>query len=76
MSPGGRGAEPPAGPAIKPRPAPRDDSEAPHLSNPRQLAAGDYINKKMARRVDDCIKYAIVSGKKALEDAKLPMDKE
>lgn len=35
---------------------------------------GDYIDKKQARRIDDCIAYSIVAGKKALEDAGI--DKE
>jgi len=35
---------------------------------------GDYMEKKQARRVDPCIRYAIVAGKKALESAGL--DKE
>lgn len=33
--------------------------------------AGDYMDKKNARRVDKCIAYTIVAGKKALESAKL-----
>ncbi|MDF2576887.1 MAG: fabF [Chlamydiales bacterium] len=32
---------------------------------------GEYIDKKQARRVDPCIAYAMVAGKKALEAAKL-----
>lgn len=32
---------------------------------------GEYIDKKQARRVDRYISFAIVAGKKALEDAKL-----
>lgn len=32
---------------------------------------GDYLDKKQARRVDPFIRYTVVSGKKALEDAKL-----
>lgn len=35
---------------------------------------GEYIDKKQARRVDKCIAYGIVAGKKALEHAKLPLD--
>lgn len=34
---------------------------------------GEYIEKKQARRVDKSIAYSIVSGKKALEMAHLPM---
>jgi 3-oxoacyl-[acyl-carrier-protein] synthase II len=33
--------------------------------------AGDYLDKKQARRVDKYIAYAVVAGKKALEDAQL-----
>lgn len=33
--------------------------------------AGDYLDKKQARRIDPCIAYAMVAGKKALEDSKL-----
>jgi len=33
--------------------------------------SGDYIEKKQARRLDPYARYAIVAGKKALEDAKL-----
>lgn len=36
---------------------------------------GEYIDKKQARRVDKCIAYGIVAGKKALEHAKLESDK-
>lgn len=32
---------------------------------------GDYIDKKQARRVDPCIRYGMVAGKKALEQAGL-----
>eukprot|EP00884_Botryococcus_braunii_P010888 jgi/Botrbrau1/19800/Bobra.0124s0048.3 len=34
-----------------------------------------YINPKNVRRLDDVIKYIILAGKKALEAAKLPIDK-
>ena len=30
----------------------------------KELDVGQYINKKMARRLDDVIKYTIVAGKK------------
>ena len=30
-----------------------------------------YIDKKQDRRLDDCLRYCLVSGKKALEDAGL-----
>lgn len=36
---------------------------------------GEYIDKKQARRVDKCIAYGIVAGKKALEHAKLELGK-
>lgn len=32
---------------------------------------GDYIEKKQARRIDNCIAYCIVAGKKAAEHAKI-----
>lgn len=32
---------------------------------------GEYVEKKYARRVDKCISYAIVAGKKALEHARI-----
>lgn len=37
----------------------------------KDFDAGDYIDKKQARRVDRAIAFAMVSGKKALEMAKL-----
>eukprot|EP00891_Asterochloris_glomerata_P000368 jgi/Astpho2/368/Aster-02242 len=33
-----------------------------------------FVSKKMERRLDKCIKYTMVSGKKALQDAGLPAD--
>lgn len=36
--------------------------------------SGPYIDKKQARRVDPCIKFAMVAGKKALESASLPTE--
>ncbi len=36
--------------------------------------AGEYMDKKNARRVDKCIAYTIVAGKKALESAKLNIE--
>jgi len=38
-----------------------------------ELDTAGYINPKNARRMDDVVKYTIVSGKKALEDAGLEM---
>eukprot|EP00232_Nephroselmis_pyriformis_P001028 CAMPEP_0182912280 /NCGR_PEP_ID=MMETSP0034_2-20130328/37432_1 /TAXON_ID=156128 /ORGANISM="Nephroselmis pyriformis, Strain CCMP717" /LENGTH=478 /DNA_ID=CAMNT_0025048943 /DNA_START=18 /DNA_END=1454 /DNA_ORIENTATION=- len=35
-----------------------------------------YVNKKSMRRLDDCLKYTLVSGKKALEQAGLGMEDE
>ena len=35
---------------------------------------GDYIEKKQARRIDKCMAYCIVAGKKALEQANLGAD--
>ncbi len=37
--------------------------------------ARSYLDKKNARRYDDCLKYSVVSGKKALEAAGLSKDK-
>jgi len=36
--------------------------------------AGEYLDRKQARRVDKFIAYATVAGKKALEDAGIPLD--
>ncbi len=38
--------------------------------------AGDYIDRKQARRIDPFIRYAIYSGKRALEHAGLPKDQQ
>lgn len=40
----------------------------------RGLETEGYLTKKLARRIDDVIKYTIISGKKALGDAGLPWD--
>jgi len=37
----------------------------------RNFDPGEYLNKKQARRVDPFIRYTVVAGKKALEDANL-----
>ena len=37
----------------------------------QDFEVGDYMDKKQARRVDPFIRYTMVAGKKALEDAKL-----
>lgn len=37
----------------------------------RDLQSNGYVNKKMERRIDDTIKYIMVSGKRALADAGL-----
>lgn len=37
----------------------------------QNFEVGDYMDKKQARRVDPFIRYAMVAGKKALEDAEL-----
>lgn len=45
----------------------------------KDFDVGDYIDKKQARRVDPFIRYGMVAGKKAVEDAKLmdaSLDKE
>ncbi|CAN0853914.1 3-oxoacyl-[acyl-carrier-protein] synthase I, chloroplastic [Linum grandiflorum] len=41
----------------------------------RGFAAQGYIDGKNDRRLDDCLRYCIVAGKKALEDADLGGDK-
>jgi 3-oxoacyl-[acyl-carrier-protein] synthase II len=40
------------------------------------FTAEGYVNPKNERRMDDVVKYTIVAGKKALEDAGLGMDTE
>jgi 3-oxoacyl-[acyl-carrier-protein] synthase II len=40
----------------------------------RALETDGYIAKKMERRLDKCIKFVLVSGKKALADAGLPYE--
>ncbi len=40
----------------------------------KNFDAGDYIDKKQARRVDRCIAFAMVSGKRALEMAKIDLN--
>lgn len=40
----------------------------------RNFDAGEYMEKKQARRVDPFIRYAIVAGKKALESSQLNLD--
>ena len=35
-----------------------------HVGEIKDFQTGDYVNKKMARRMDDVIKYTIVAGKK------------
>lgn len=41
----------------------------------RGFSAEGYIDGKNDRRLDDCLRYCIVAGKKALEDADLGGDK-
>jgi 3-oxoacyl-[acyl-carrier-protein] synthase II len=41
----------------------------------RDFDVGPYIDKKQARRIDPFIRYTIVAGKKALENAGFPADK-
>ena len=48
---------------------------APSLLCPASSSEG-FIDKKNDRRMDDCIRYALVSGKKALLDAGLGLDSE
>lgn len=40
----------------------------------RGFSAEGYIDGKNDRRLDDCLRYCIVAGKKALEDADLGAD--
>lgn len=42
----------------------------------RNFDVGDYVQKKEARRVDPFIKYALVAGKKALENSKISKETE
>ena len=42
----------------------------------QELDASSYVIKKMEKRVDKTIKYIMVSGKKALEDAGLAPDSD
>ncbi len=41
----------------------------------RNFDVGDYMDKKQARRVDPFIRYTMVSGKRALENAKVDLSK-
>jgi len=41
----------------------------------RNFEIGDYMDKKQARRVDPFISYTVVAGKKALESAKIDLEK-
>jgi 3-oxoacyl-[acyl-carrier-protein] synthase II len=41
----------------------------------REFSSQGYIDGKNDRRLDDCLRYCIVAGKKALEDADLGGDK-
>jgi len=40
----------------------------------RVSSSEGYIDKKNDRRMDDCLRYALVSGKKALQQAGLGQD--
>lgn len=40
----------------------------------RNFDVGDYMQKKQSRRADPFIRYAMVAGKKALEDSKIDLD--
>ena len=42
----------------------------------KEFEVGEYMNKKMARRVDPYISYMIVSAKRALEDARVNWNDE
>ncbi|DBA90890.1 hypothetical protein WJX79_007143 [Trebouxia sp. C0005] len=42
----------------------------------KELDVSKYVNKKMARRLDDVIKYTIVAGKKALEAAGIATEED
>lgn len=50
---------------------PCDDFSTRFAAQVLDFDPGEYIDKKQARRVDPCIAYALVAGKKALEHAKL-----
>jgi len=51
-----------------------DDYSTRFAGEIKALDASPYIAKKLEKRVDNCIKYILVSGKKALEDAGLSAD--
>jgi len=54
---------------------PCDDYPTRFAGAVQDFETGDYMDKKQARRVDPFIRYAMVAGKKALEDAGLGGDK-
>jgi Beta-ketoacyl synthase, N-terminal domain len=39
----------------------------------KDFSVGDLVSKKMARRLDRCVQFTLVAGKKALLDADLPL---
>jgi len=47
-----------------------------HLTRLDSLSSEGFIDKKNDRRLDDCLRYALVSGKKALADAGLALDSD
>ena len=53
---------------------PTDDYPTRFAATINGFDAGEYIDKKQARRVDKFIAYGIVGGKKALESANIPLD--
>lgn len=50
---------------------PCDEYSTRFAASIKNFDAGDYLDKKQARRVDPSIAYAVVAGKKAMEYAKL-----
>ena len=48
-----------------------DDFSTRFAAQVHDFDPGEYLDKKQARRVDPCIAYAMVAGKKALEQAQL-----
>lgn len=54
---------------------PVDDYATHFAATINHFDAGEYLEKKQARRVDKFIAYGIVASKKALESANLPLDR-
>ncbi|MCB1113041.1 MAG: beta-ketoacyl-ACP synthase II [Chlamydiales bacterium] len=53
---------------------PTDELSTKFAAKIKDFSSEGYIDKKQARRIDQCIAYCIVAGKRAMEDAKLTGD--